>query len=600
MAGSIPESFIDDLLTRVDIVDLIGRYVPLKKAGSDDHQALCPFHDEKTPSFTVSSSKQFYYCFGCGASGSAIGFIMAHMHVDFVAAVEQLAEGEGLDVPRQGGTRKRDATTRPLYEQMEEVVRFYRTQLLEHEDRDEAIRYIRKRGITAETASHYELGYAPRRTGLTAQMARDEGKRQPLIALGLLTENRAALRDTFRGRLIFPIRDTRGRAIGFGGRSLDEEQKPKYINSATSPIFSKKQELYGLYQARKSQHGLARLYIVEGYMDVLALAQHGVDNTVASLGTALGSGHIGKLLHNCHDLVFCFDGDAAGERAAQKAMEHTLPMLREGMQVQFRFLPAGQDPDSYVRTHGPAAFLDEAAHTPLSEYLLSSVQQGLELHRMEQRAELVHRVTPYLQALPESTLRTLLCNHIAKHCGLSVEQLEQRVQHGKRPARDSQHRSDQDATSPKTKLLDAAIGVILCKPALALDAEVNVMLLQSTTDELATLRDLAGFIKKHPDCHLGQLIEHWHGTTLGGHLKRLTPRDSLYRDELTALYSEEKLRETLIGALTQLRKQSEKRWLTELSRVKSTRALSADQTQRLRSLSRSAAAEDYDKRTERQ
>ena len=297
MSGRIPQHFIDDLLARIDIVDVIDGYVPLRKAGRN-HQALCPFHDEKTPSFTVSQDKQFYHCFGCGANGTAITFLMEYSHLDFVEAVEELAARAGLEVPREGGgpVRARDDGLTELYELMELVVDFYRRQLREHPDAKRAVDYLKQRGITGEIAAEYELGYAPSGwDNLLRQLGQSDGAQQRLARIGMtIKRDGGGYYDRFRDRIMFPIRDQRGRVIAFGGRILDEGT-PKYLNSPETPIFHKGRELYGLYQARRRQKDIERLYVVEGYMDVLAMAQYGVVNTVATLGTAVTKDHIEKL-----------------------------------------------------------------------------------------------------------------------------------------------------------------------------------------------------------------------------------------------------------------------------------------------------------------
>lgn len=584
MAGRIPRAFIEELLARVDIVELIGRYVPLKKAGAD-YQALCPFHEEKTPSFTVSPGKQFYYCFGCTAKGSAVGFIMSYMSLDYIAAIETLAEHLGLEVPREGASTEPGDDPRPLYALMEEVVTFYRRQLRNDEHSQQARQYLAKRAIDADTVQRFQLGYAPQAGRLLKLAGNSRQKRQGLLKLGLLKSRHEGAEpyDTFRQRLIFPIYDSRGRAIGLGGRALDPEQQPKYLNSSASQIFHKGRELYGLHQAIQADRKLERLYVVEGYMDVLTLAQAGIRNTVATLGTSLTTAHVNVLLRRCHDLVLCFDGDAAGRQAARRAMENTLPALREGMQVQFRFLPEDHDPDSYIRDQGAQAFLDPDQHTPLSEYLLETVQAGLDLQSMEQRARLTHRAAPYLQSLPEGTLRQLLHEKIARLCGLSAERLGQHIRAQDQPGgrAGSESRAPPRPTMPPGPL-STAISALLCQPGLAHHEQVHTAL--QDMDGVEPLRKLVHFIVDNPDCHTGQILEHWHDTTLGARLRELVPIGSIYRDDL-ALQQEDALRETLLGALRLLRRRNAKKWLGELAGIKSVRDLTAGQLERLRALS---------------
>lgn len=582
MAGRIPRAFIEELLARVDIVELIGRYVPLKKAGAD-YQALCPFHEEKTPSFTVSPGKQFYYCFGCTAKGSAVGFIMSYLSLDYVAAIETLAEHLGLDAPREGAGAEPGDDPRPLYALMEEVVTFYRKQLRSSEHSRQARQYLAGRAVNADTVQRFQLGYAPQAGKLLQLAGANRQKRQGLLKLGLLKSRQGGgdPYDTFRQRLIFPIHDSRGRAIGLGGRALDPEQKPKYLNSSASPIFHKGRELYGLHQAMQADRKLERLYVVEGYMDVLALAQAGVRNTAATLGTSLTTAHVNVLLRRCHDLVLCFDGDSAGRQAARRAMENTLPALREGIQVQFRFLPEDHDPDSYIRGRGPQAFLDPDQHTPLSEYLLETVQAGLDLQGMEQRARLTQRAAPYLQSLPEGTLRQLLHEKIARLCGLSAERLREQLRAPVQGGAGGDARAPARPTTPPSPL-STAISALLCQPQLAHHEPVQAAL--QDMDGVEPLRKLVRFIVDNPDCHTGQILEHWHNTSLGARLRELVPIGSIYRDDL-ALQQEDALRETLLGALQLLRRRSAKKWLGELAGIKSVRDLTAGQLERLRALS---------------
>ena len=437
MSGRIPQHFIDDLLARTDIVDVIDGYVPLRKAGRN-HQALCPFHDEKTPSFTVSQDKQFYHCFGCGANGTAITFLMEYSHLDFVAAVEELAARAGLEVPREGGDpgRARDDGLTELYELMELVVDFYRRQLREHPDAKRAVAYLKQRGITGEIAAEYELGYAPPGwDNLLRQLGQSEEAQQRLARIGMsIKRDGGGYYDRFRDRIMFPIRDQRGRAIAFGGRVL-EEGTPKYLNSPETPIFHKGRELYGLYQARHQRKDLERLYVVEGYMDVLAMAQYGVVNTVATLGTAATKDHIEKLFRSTGRIVFCFDGDAAGRKAAWRALEEALPALREGRQAYFLFMPEGEDPDTYIRRNGREAMEDPAVAMPLSDYLINTLKADNDLATREGRSRLLDQALPYLSRMPPGTLRQMLLRDIAGLARTPLEDIEPRLRGEARPRR---------------------------------------------------------------------------------------------------------------------------------------------------------------------
>ncbi|MEM1231587.1 MAG: DNA primase, partial [Pseudomonadota bacterium] len=346
----IPQSFINDLLDRVDIVEVIDARVKLKKAGRD-YQARCPFHNEKTPSFTVSPTKQFYHCFGCGESGTALTFLMEHDRMEFVEAVETLASLVGLEVPREA-TARSDPKERSLYDLLKEASLLYQAELRQS---PVAIDYLKGRGLTGIVARDFGVGYAPDAWDRTLTAFR--GRSEELLKAGLITRNdRGRSYDRFRNRIMFPIRDTRGRTIGFGGRVLSAEDSPKYLNSPETPLFQKSRELYGLYEARRALRKLTRFVVVEGYMDVVALAQHGVPYAVATLGTATNEMHFQKLFRYAPEVICCFDGDRAGRQAARKALESALPTLEDGRQLKFVFMPDGEDPDSLIRTQGQAAF----------------------------------------------------------------------------------------------------------------------------------------------------------------------------------------------------------------------------------------------------
>ena len=414
--GLIPQNFIDDLIARTDIVELINARVPLKKAGKN-YQACCPFHNEKSPSFTVSQQKQFYHCFGCGANGSALGFLMEHDRLEFVDAVEELARQHGLDVPREGGSApQKSIQLRSLHELMEQASLFYQQQLRGHQP---AVDYLKQRGIDGSTAKTFGMGYAPKGwDGLIKALAKDKNTQQQLITTGMLIEKDGAQQDhnaydRFRDRIMFPIRDSRGRVIAFGGRVMGDE-KPKYLNSPETPLFHKGKELYGLYEARQSLREIKRLLVVEGYMDVIALAQFGIPYAVATLGTALTEDHIGPLFRQTQEVVFCFDGDAAGRRAAQKALEVCLPAMKDGRQVKFLFLPDGEDPDTMVRSQGQEKFETSVVEAqPLSEFLIQTLCDGIQLSSIDGRARLVELARPWLARIPVGVFRNLLAEALA-------------------------------------------------------------------------------------------------------------------------------------------------------------------------------------------
>ncbi len=379
MAGLIPQSFIDDLLNRTDIVEVVSSRIQLKKAGKN-YTARCPFHNEKTPSFSVSPDKQFYYCFGCGAGGNALGFVMDHDHLDFPQAVEDLARRAGMEVPREergGRSKPRQPTDSPLYPLLAAAADYYRQALKGHPSRKAAVEYLKGRGLTGVIARDFGLGFAPPGwDNLLKHLGGDALQQKALIDAGLLIENADSGKryDRFRDRVMFPIRDSRGRVIAFGGRVLGDD-KPKYLNSPETPVFHKGQELYGLYEARQANRDLDEILVVEGYMDVIALAQSGLRNAVATLGTATSEEHLKRLFRLVPSVVFCFDGDNAGRKAAWRALEATLPNLQDGRRARFLFLPEGEDPDTLVRAEGVDAFrarLQQQAQ-PLADYFFQQL-----------------------------------------------------------------------------------------------------------------------------------------------------------------------------------------------------------------------------------
>jgi DNA primase len=428
----IPQSFIDELLDRVDLVEVIDHRVKLKKTGKN-YSACCPFHDEKTPSFTVSPDKQFFYCFGCGASGNAVGFLMDYERTEFPQAVEQLAHLCGLEVPREEqkpGASREEQRRKRLYSLLESASEFYQEQLRQHPSKNKAINYLKGRGLDGHIARAYGIGYAPPGwDNLLKALGTSSDERDGLHQAGMLIQpdNADRLYDRFRLRIVFPIRDTRGRVIGFGGRVLDDS-KPKYLNSPETPVFHKGRELYGLHEARQAYRNLPRLLVVEGYMDVVALAQFGIRYGVATLGTACGEEHLERAFRYTSEVVFCFDGDSAGRRAATRALEAALPAMTDGRQVKFLFLPEGEDPDTLVRQVGPEKFeaLIEQS-VPLEDYLFDAAAEGINIRTMEGRAHLSKRAAPLLAKLPKGVYRELMFEALATRTGLNRATLEELV-----------------------------------------------------------------------------------------------------------------------------------------------------------------------------
>ncbi len=460
----IPKNFIHDLLNRLDIVDVIERYVPLKKAGAN-YVACCPFHNEKSPSFTVSQNKQFYHCFGCGAHGTAIGFVMEHGGLGFVDAVEELARSAGVTVPREAPEpeqAQQHKVTPDLYEVMQSATRYYRDQLKQSSP---AIDYLKRRGLSGEIALRFGIGYSPegwQNLGSVFANYQDSS----LLETGLVIENEdGKLYDRFRDRIMFPIVNTRGQVIGFGGRVLDSGD-PKYLNSPETALFEKGRELYGLFQALKAIRTKRQVLVVEGYMDVVALAQHGIEYAVATLGTATTHYHVQKLLRLTDKVMFCFDGDAAGQRAAWRAMENALPQLIDGKNIGFLFLPSRHDPDSFVREHGTAAFeqlLQEAL--PLSSYMLRELSTQVDLRTQEGRTVLLQRAKPLLTVISAPTTALLLRKEVAALAGITQAELE--ALYAIKPIGASPRRALQGVARPVVSNLRVLLRCLLFQPDLA-------------------------------------------------------------------------------------------------------------------------------------
>lgn len=445
MAGLIPQSFIDDLLNRTDIVDVVSSRVQMKKAGKN-YTACCPFHKEKTPSFSVSPDKQFYYCFGCGAGGNALGFIMDHDNLDFPQAVEELAKAAGMEIPREESGRPhkpRQPTDSPLYPLLTAAAEFYRQALKSHPARKAAVDYLKGRGLTGEIARDFGLGFAPPGwDNLYKHLSSDTLQQKAMIDAGLLVENAETGKryDRFRDRVMFPIRDSRGRIIAFGGRVLGDD-KPKYLNSPETPVFHKGQELYGLFEARKFNRSLDEIIVVEGYMDVIALAQQGLRNAVATLGTTRNRRFMCSSLVAVPSVLFCFDGDQAGRNAAWRALEATLPCLQDGRRARFLFLPEGEDPDTLVRSEGTDAFkarINQHAQ-PLADYFFQQLTEEADPRSLEGKAHMATLAAPLIDKVPGANLRALMRQRLSEITGLTsetVSQLAQKAPAAPQPAYD--------------------------------------------------------------------------------------------------------------------------------------------------------------------
>lgn len=431
MSGRIPQSFLDDLLDRIDIVDVVDHRVKLKKTGKN-YSACCPFHEEKTPSFTVSPDKQFYYCFGCGASGNALGFIMEYEHLDFPTAVDELAKLAGVEVPKEKqntspAQKAREKQRQEILSFLEKADAYYQLQLRQHNSKTQAVNYLKSRGLSGEICKRFGIGYAPAGwENLKQELASDQAAYKRLEEAGMLihNQNKNSYYDRFRERIMFPIRDRRGRVIGFGGRVLGDE-KPKYLNSPETPVFHKGEELYGLWEARQANSQISQLLVVEGYMDVVALAQFDINYAVATLGTACGEAHLRLAFKYTQEIIFCFDGDEAGRNAAKRALSNSLPVMSDGLQVKFLFLEDGQDPDSYVRQFGKEKFLQRIEETasPLEDFLFDSLCEDIDASTMGGKAQLSKRAAPMLNLLPKGVYRELMFKHLAKRTELSLDTL---------------------------------------------------------------------------------------------------------------------------------------------------------------------------------
>ncbi|NIR29174.1 MAG: DNA primase [Gammaproteobacteria bacterium] len=525
MAGRIPQQFIDELMSRVDIVDVIDERVSLKKQGKD-YVACCPFHTEKTPSFSVSPQKQFYHCFGCGAHGTAIGFLMDYAHMEFPEAVEELAARAGMEVPREGGAEARGddrgGDRSGLYAILERANAYFRRQLREHPEARRAVDYLKGRGLSGEVAAAFQMGFAPPGwENLLRALGHDETQRRHLAATGLVVEKSPGRAyDRFRDRVMFPIHDRRGRVVGFGGRVLGDES-PKYLNSPETAVFHKGRELYGLNQARRGNVRLERLLVVEGYMDVVALAQFGIPYAVATLGTAATTEHVERLFRTAPNVVFCFDGDPAGRAAAWRALENALPALHDGRAGAFMFLPEGEDPDSLVRREGREGFEARLRQArPLTDFLFEHLLEQADTASVEGRARLVDLARPLLGRLPAGALHELAIKRLAELSGLDVRELTTLRVGGGAPRKEVPRvRSRVQRTPPS--LVRRIITLLLHHPQLAGLAGEGEDLRELALPGVPVLVELLELLAAHPSWNTGAIVEHFRHRDVGTHLAKL-------------------------------------------------------------------------------
>jgi DNA primase len=495
----LSDAFIDDLLARTDIVEVVGSRVPLKRKGRE-YSAPCPFHDERTPSFYVSPTKQFYHCFGCGAHGTAISFLMNYDRLEFLDAVEELARRAGIEVPKETRQDNQDSDLRDQYAALDAAARLFQRQLA---DSPRAREYLDSRGVDADNRARFSIGYAADGySTLKDALGTDERRLKLLERTGMLSKNdRGNVYDKFRDRVMFPIHDRRGRVIAFGGRVLDKDASPKYLNSPETPLFHKGRELYGLWQARQANQKLERLIVVEGYMDVVALFQHGITQAVATLGTATTADHAELLFRNAPDVYFCFDGDAAGRRAGWRAVESALPRMKDGRQAFFLFLPDGEDPDSIVRKEGAAGFDARLAQaTPLSQFFFDELGRDTNRGTLDGRARLAERARPLLAQLPEGAFADLMRQELQRQTG--VDTASPAAASPRPPARNT-------APGQKRSLVRSVIALLLQQPSLALQLERPYRFAELRLPGTPLLLEILEVVQQRPDIRTGALLEHF-------------------------------------------------------------------------------------------
>ncbi len=554
----LPDAFIDDLLARTDLVEIVGARLPLKRQGRE-YSARCPFHDERSPSFTVSPTKQFYHCFGCGAHGTAISFLMQYDRLEFLDAVEELAKRAGLEVPRDTRAQNESGESRALYLTLEQSAAFFQQQLAQS---SKAQAYLERRGVDAENRARFAIGYAPDGFGaLKDHLGGDEASLRLLEKAGMLSKSDSGrVYDKFRDRVMFPIHDRRGRVIAFGGRVLSapidgKDAGPKYLNSPETALFHKGRELYGLWQVRQAHAKIPRLIVVEGYMDVVALFQYGVDTAVATLGTATTPDHAELLFRNASDVYFCFDGDRAGRGAAWRAVESVLPRMKDGRQAWFLFLPEGEDPDSIVRKDGAAGFDARLqAATPLSEFFFAELSKDIPLVGLEGKARLAERCKPLLAQIPDGAFRDLMQQQLTQLTGVGARPLEPppRPPAPKRPARTT-------AATPRQSLVRVAIAHLLLQPRLAADVAPPYTFASLQQPGVTLLIELLGLCRERPGLHTGALLEAYGEREDAAALQKLAMQS--FPGEEAAW------REEFLGALQQLALQARQQRIQELKEI---------------------------------
>ncbi|MFK7814701.1 MAG: DNA primase [Gammaproteobacteria bacterium] len=561
MSSRIPQSFIDEVVTRTDIVELIDSHVPLKKKGKE-FAACCPFHNEKTASFTVSAEKQFYHCFGCGAHGTALGFLMEYERLDFIEAVEVLAQQHGLEIPKDDTTFvKKDHQA--LYTLLEQANTYFQ-QNLRHQKH--AVHYLKQRGVSGEIAAKYDLGFAADGFDNFLKQFNAITTEEKLIEIGLVKKNdKGNLYDRFRNRIVFPIKDRRGRVIGFGGRVLDDAV-PKYLNSPETPVFHKSDALYGLYEARKSKLASKSLIVVEGYMDVVALAQHGIDNVVATLGTATTSQHIQQLYRCTQEIIFCFDGDRAGREAAWRAAQQTIPLFKDGLEAKFLFLPQGEDPDSLIRTRGKEIFLQYINDgDSISSFIFLKLSEDIDTRIPSGKARLAQIAKPLLEKFPNGVFKKLIFEELEKKVGIPISYVADQA----RP------KISNTATNNKATPVRLAVAALLHQPSLALDIESLSHLEDCQLSGVPLLTQIIRIWKNEPELSHAALIERFRDQPEEQQIQKLMSWSPPELDEPE---------KALKDALTWIERKTQSSRVQELINKESTDGLTEDERQEFKHL----------------
>ena len=538
MSGLIPQHFINDLIARIDIVEVIGKRIEIKKAGKE-FKAICPFHDDSNPSLTISSAKGFYHCFSCGAHGTALGFLMDYEHLGFVEAIESLSSDLGIDIPYEKNS-KPPKRNNDLFVFMDKIQEHYQNNL---KNNKKAIDYLKKRGINGKTAKRFNIGYAPHGwQNILDHFGQSNSEIKQLLSLGLIIKkDNNEHYDRFRNRIIFPIRDNRGRFIGFGGRILNQDQ-PKYLNSPETPLFHKGKELYGLYECQQAIRNIKKIVVVEGYMDVIGLAQHGVNYAVASMGTATTADHFTRLFRLTDFICFCFDGDQAGVDAAWRALENALPHIREGRQIKFIFLPNGEDPDSYIRNNSAADFEKQLkAGTDLSDFLIDKIAQNIDIKSIDGKARLAEKAKPLISQIPKGIFKELIIEKLSEFIALSPKKLKTLItQNAKRNSikfrnnKVTYNKTAQKKNKESPSIIKKAITLVLNYPEIVKNIDDF-----STNDQnkpgTEILKKLIDTIKEEPKINTAGLIERWRDDKEGKYLGQLAITELPENTEFDAL-----------------------------------------------------------------